>query len=600
MKGKTHPMPGSRWFSKRGRPYNLRVRGLFSLLWKKKGKITAGILILLMIDGAQLVVPLILRKAIDNLAAGAATVGTITTYAFWLVGLALFVAFFRFFWRFFLMGAARESERDLRDRIYAHILRLHSGFFSEARTGDIMALATNDAEAVRMAIGMGVVASSDAAIMGFFSLGAMLWISPSLTLYTAIPLTVTTLVVLFFGKAIFNRFKVVQEAFADITERVRETISGIRIIKAFVQEEGEMRSYQKLNEDYVAKNMSLVRIWGFFWPLVTFFAGSATALVIWQGGAKAIVGYISLGDVVAFMNYLWILVWPMIAIGWVTNLLQRGSASMTRIQELLDTKPQIIEPEKPHRDRIVGRVEFRNLTFSYGEGTEPVLRDITLDLEEGMTLGIVGRTGSGKTTLVSLLPRLFDPPSGTVFVDGVDVREWSLENLRGAIGFVPQEAFLFSATIRENIAFFDPSAPEEKVIGAAKAADIWNEIQEMPNGLATMVGERGVTLSGGQRQRVAFARALIKDPRILILDDTLSAVDFETEERILVNLKAFLPGRTGIIISHRLSAVSDADRIIVLEDGRIAEEGTHARLLDRGGIYAKTWELQQLEREMVT
>lgn len=573
---------------------------MFSLIWKKKGKIALGILILLMIDAAQLVVPLVLRKAIDALAVGAATLGTITGYALWLVGIALFVAFFRFFWRYFLMGAARESERELRDRIYAHVLRLHSGFFSEARTGDIMALATNDAEAVRMAIGMGIVFASDAAIMGLFSLSAMLWISPSLTLYTVVPLALTTLVVLFFGKAIFNRFKAVQEAFADITERVRETVSGIRIIKAFVQEEGEAASYRKLNEDYVAKNMSLVKIWGFFWPLVTFFAGSATALVIWQGGAKAIVGSISLGDVVAFMNYLWIMVWPMIAIGWVTNILQRGSASMKRIQELLDTQPAITDPERPYRGKVRGRIEFRNLTFSYAEGAEPVLRDISLEIEEGMTLGIVGRTGSGKTTLVSLLPRLLDPPPGAVFVDGVDVREWSLKDLREAIGFVPQEAFLFSTTIKENIAFFDPSVPEEKVIEAAKAADIWDEIQEMPQGLNTIVGERGVTLSGGQRQRVAFARALIKDPRILILDDTFSAVDFETEERMLANLRAFLPGRTGIIISHRLSAVADADWIIVLEDGRIAEEGTHAHLLDLGGIYAKTWQLQQLERELVT
>jgi len=573
---------------------------LFSLIWKKKGKIALGILILLMIDTAQLVVPLVLRKAIDALAVGAATLGTLTGYALWLVGIALFVAFFRFFWRYFLMGAARESERELRDRIYAHVLRLHSGFFSEARTGDIMALATNDAEAVRMAIGMGIVFASDAAIMGLFSLSAMLWISPSLTLYTVVPLALTTLVVLFFGKAIFNRFKAVQEAFADITERVRETVSGIRIIKAFVQEEGEAASYRKLNEDYVAKNMSLVKIWGFFWPLVTFFAGSATALVIWQGGAKAIVGSISLGDVVAFMNYLWIMVWPMIAIGWVTNILQRGSASMKRIQELLDTQPAITNPERPYRGKVRGRIEFRNLTFSYAEGAEPVLRDISLEIEEGMTLGIVGRTGSGKTTLVSLLPRLLDPPPGAVFVDGVDVREWSLKDLREAIGFVPQEAFLFSTTIKENIAFFDPSVPEEKVIEAAKAADIWDEIQEMPQGLDTIVGERGVTLSGGQRQRVAFARALIKDPRILILDDTFSAVDFETEERMLANLRAFLPGRTGIIISHRLSAVADADWIIVLEDGRIAEEGTHVHLLELGGIYAKTWQLQQLERELVT
>ncbi len=572
------------------------MRGIFSLLWKKKGKVLVGVFFLFIIDGAQLIVPLILRRAIDNLAQGIATFASITTYALWLVGIALFVAFFRFFWRYFLMGASRESERELRDRIYAHVMRLHAGFFSEARTGDIMALATNDAEAVRMAIGMGVVAAADAAIMGLFSLGAMLWISPSLTLYTAIPLAATTVVVLFFGKAIFNRFKAVQEAFADITERVRETISGIRIVKAFVQEDGEISSYRELNEDYIKKNMSLVKIWGFFWPLVTFFAGSATALVIWQGGAKAITGSISLGDVVAFMNYLWILVWPMIAIGWVTNLLQRGSASMKRIQELLDTEPEITEAARPFRAPVKGRVEFRGLTFSYSEGAEPVLRDITLDLEEGMTLGIVGRTGSGKTTLVSVLPRLFDPPPGTVFVDGVDVREWSLEALRGAIGFVPQEAFLFSATIRENIAFFNPDAPEDSIIEAAKAADIWREIEEMPDSLETVVGERGVTLSGGQRQRVALARALIKDPRILILDDTLSAVDFETEERILENLRAFLPGRTGLIISHRLSAVAEADLIIVLKDGRIVEKGTHEELLRLGGIYGKTWELQQLEK----
>ncbi|MEO0180294.1 MAG: ABC transporter ATP-binding protein [candidate division WOR-3 bacterium] len=576
------------------------MSGIFRLLWKKKWKIATGIFILFAIDAAQLVVPLILRKAIDALAVGSATPGLITTYALWLVGLALFVAFFRFFWRYFLMGAARELERDLRDRIYAHVMRLHPGFFSEARTGDIMALATNDAEAVRMAIGMGIVASSDAAIMGLFSLGAMLWISPSLTIYTAIPLAATTAVVLFFGKAIYKRFKAVQEAFAEITERVRETISGIRIIKAFVQEDGERRSYRELNEDYVAKNMSLVKIWGFFWPLVTFFAGSATALVIWQGGAKAITGAISLGDVVAFMNYLWILVWPMVAIGWVTNLLQRGSASMARIQELLDTKPEIADPQRPHRARVKGNIEFRGLTFSYSEDGDPVLIDVDLSVEEGMVVGIVGRTGSGKTTLVSLVPRLYDPPPGTVFVDGVDVRNWSLEALRGEIGFVPQEAFLFSATIRENIAFFNPDAPEEDVVAAANAADIWHEIEEMPDGLDTVVGERGITLSGGQRQRVALARAIIKDPRIIILDDTLSAVDFETEERILDNLKRFLPGRTGLIISHRLSAVAHADLIIVLEDGRVVEKGTHQELLRIGGIYAKTWELQQLERAAAT
>ncbi len=570
----------------------MALRELFKLLWERKGRVALGLGALLIVDGGQLLVPLLMRAGVDAIAQGRATPGLLARYGLYLVGIALIVAFFRFFWRYFLFGAARDAERQLRDEIYAHILRLHPGFFLKKRTGEVMALATNDADAVRMALGMGVIALTDALFVGLFSLGAMLAISYKLSLYVLTPMLLLAISTRFFGKLIYQRFKEVQESFAELTERVREALSGIKVIKAFAQEPGELGHFEKFNQDYVNKNLRLVKVWGLFQPLMAALAGLGMALVLWFGGRQVIYGQISLGDMVAFAGYLGMMVWPMIAIGLVVNWLQRGVASLRRIKALLVVEPEIKDPPKPYAGPVKGEVEFRDLTLE-ADG-RLILKGVSVKVERGMTLGIVGRTGAGKTQLVQTVPRLVDPPPGKVFVDGVDVRQWKLASLRRGIGFVPQEAFLFSMTIRENIAFFNPDASEEEIIRAAKLAEIWEEIEAMPKGLDTVVGERGVTLSGGQRQRVALARAILADPPLLILDDTLSAVDAETEKAILKNLKPFLAGRTALIISHRLSAVADADWIIVLERGEVIEEGTHRELLEKKGLYWRMWQLQEL------
>jgi ATP-binding cassette subfamily B protein len=566
------------------------MREIVRELWARRWRLLLGISALFIVDGLQLLAPIIVRDAVNDLVAGRSA--SLPRYALYLVAIAIWVFLFRFAWRYFIFGTSRLIEQDLRNRLYAHLLRLPQSYYVQHPTGELMAHATNDLEAVRFACGQGVLMASDALFIMSFSLAAMVGISPRLTLYAFLPLPFLALAVLRFGRLVHRRFQRVQEAFSQLTERVREGLSGVRVIRAFAREEGIEGAFRETNLANVRAHMALVRVQGIFEPTVGFLAGLGTGLILWFGGRGVLAGALALGDLVAFTSYLGMMVWPMMALGSVVNVLQRGAASMARIQKILATEPAIQSPAQPKPLPPSVTMEFRNLTFFYPGAPHPTLREINLSVEEGMTLGVVGLTGSGKSTLVRLIPRIYDPPPGTLFLGGVDVRELSLSELRGLVGMVPQDVFLFSTTLRENIAFGRPEAREEEIWRAAELAGIAAEIRGFPDGLDTMVGERGLTLSGGQRQRIGIARALLLDPPILILDDALSSVDARVEEEILGHLRGVLRKKTAIVVAHRISAVRDCDWIIVLSHGRIVEEGDHNRLLRWGGLYARLCELQ--------
>jgi|UniRef100_A0A7V3JAC0 ATP-binding cassette subfamily B protein len=574
------------------------MKGILKRLWKYKLSIFLGIFSLLIVDGAQLIIPLIIRKSINLIQSGHATMMILGRYALYILGLTLIIAILRFFWRYFIMGTARKVERDIREEIYFHLVKLSASFFNKERTGELMALVTNDTDAVRMAAGMGLVQITDIIVYSTFSLAIMFKISPMLTIYALLPLPLISLLISFSGRLNYKYFKEVQETFSYLTEKIRESIVGIRVLKGFSQVDGQIKDIAVTNEIYFKKNMKLAKVSSLFEPGIQLGATLSFAILLFFGGRKVILNEISLGDFVAFSSYLGMMIWPMIAIGFLVNMLQRGSASMDRIERVLKVEPEIKNPQLPRKVKIEGNIEVKNLTFSYVEG-RPVLIDINFTLRKGQKLGIIGRTGSGKSTLCYLIPRVFDPPEGSIFIEDVDVRYHDLTNLRNAISFVPQESLLFSATIRENVAYGKTDATEEEIVKALKLAEIYNEVMEMPNGLDTLVGERGITLSGGQKQRIAIARAIVKNAPIFIIDDALSAVDAETENRILENLREFLSDKTTIIVSHRVSAVMDADEIIVLEDGKIVDRGTHEELISREGFYKHIFELQKLEEGLV-
>jgi len=567
------------------------MRGIFRELWRYRWRLLAGVLALFVVDALQLIAPLIVLRAVDDLVAG--TGAHLVRYALYLTGIAIVVFGFRFVWRILLFGAGRLIERDMRNRLYAHLLKLSPAYYVEHPTGDLMAHATNDLEAVRRSCSMGVLMASDAVIMISFSLAAMIGISPLLALYAFIPLPFITVAVMGFGRLIHRRFERAQAAFSTLTERVREALSGIRLLRGFAREEGIAGAFSVTNRENVEANLSLTRVWGVFEPMVGLLAGLGAAIVVWFGGRGVLGGTLTLGGLVAFTSYLGMMVWPMMAIGMIVNTLQQGAASMKRLDKIFAEMPDITSPPKPIPLPPSRRIEFRDLTFAYPGTDRPALHDVNLVVEEGMTLGVVGLTGSGKSTLVRLLPRLYDPPPGTVLLGGADIRELDLAELRGQVGMVPQDVFLFSATLRENIAYGRPDASEDEVRKAARLAGLAEEIASFPDGLDTLVGERGVTLSGGQRQRVGIARALLLDPPILVLDDVLSSVDAQVEEAILGHLRGVLRQRTAIVVAHRISAVRDADHIIVLDGGRLAEQGDHSRLVRRGSLYARLNELQQ-------
>ncbi len=575
------------------------LRGLLKHFARYKWAVVAGVVCLLFVDGMQLIIPRIIKSAVDDLTYSTEAHANLLDYGLRIVALAAGIAFLRFFWRFFIIGTSRHIEEDIRNAIYGHLQKLSARYFAANKTGDLMAHAINDLNAVRMACGFGIVAMTDALVLGISAIGFMLALNVKLTLLALLPMPIIALFTLRVGKMLHSRFEKVQETFADLTERVRESMSGIRVVKAYSQEEPELESLAAIGKDYVKKNIQLVRVWGAFFPFIMMLSSMSVVIIIFFGGREVMLGNITTGDLVAFTSYLGILTWPMIAMGWVVNVLQRGAASMGRISKILDAEPEIADRDDARElTDARGDVEFRDVTFSYEEGLDPALADVSFSLPPGHMLGVLGRTGSGKSTICSLLLRVYETARGQVLVDGNDVKELTMSSLRGAIGYVPQDTFLFSDTVRENIRFGAPGAEDDRVTEAARMAGILEEIEEFPNGLDTLVGERGVTLSGGQKQRIAIARALITAPAIVVLDDALSSVDTATEDRIQQELRGALANRTSIVVSHRVSSIKHANEIIVLDEGRVVERGTHDELVALAGLYASIYERQLLEAEM--
>lgn len=575
-----------------------RLRRIWPYLWRyRRGwAIGLGALVLKDVFGATL--PLVVRYAIDSLTAGK-PMRVIGGFALLLISLCLLKGFFQYWMRWVLIGISRDVEYDIRNDLFQHLVKLSPAFFAQNRTGDLMARATNDLNAVRMMLGPGVMYWTETSLTFALAIGVMAWIDWRLCLLAILPAPLVSVTVIFFGRRIHSRYEALQAMFADISSRVQENLSGVRMVRAFAQERFEIRKFENLNRVYIAQSLRLARLEGIFEPLLEALIGLTFLAVLWEGGRQVLQGRISVGSFVMFNTYMSMLVWPMIALGWVVNLMQRGTASLARIGEIQDAIPAIAAPPAPYRpDEIRGELTFEDVEVSYPAGH--ALGPLDLTIPAGSTVAIVGRTGSGKTTLVSLISRLLDPTRGTVRLDGVDLREYDPADVRRVIGMVPQESFLFSATLADNIAFGVERATREEVEQAAALAGLGSDIADFPNRYETMVGERGITLSGGQKQRTAIARALLRQPRILIFDDALSSVDTLTEDRILNGLAHVVEGRTVILISHRVSTVRNADEIIVLDEGRIVERGTHDRLLHIDGYYADLARKQMLEEELET
>jgi ATP-binding cassette subfamily B multidrug efflux pump len=576
-----------------------KAKSSFWILWpyirKYRRLWIAGFVAVALSNIFMLMYPLILRYAVDSLNQKITKTG-LATSAGLILGTTILSGLFRYFQRQTLIVASRMIECDFRNDFFAHLLSLDRPYYDKIPTGDIMARASNDMDSVRNMLGPAIMNMFSTAVTVSLALALMIRLNPRLTLLAMLPMPVITVLVLVLGRKIHDRYTIIQETYSDITARAQENFSGIRVVKSYVQEKAEIEEFSSINKDYIIKNMSMIKIWGMFFPAIALFSGIAVVMILWFGGKAVIAGTISLGTFVAFIAYLLMLIWPMAAIGWVIGLYQRGMASLTRIEEILNARPVVSDGHEILKKRISGKIEFRDLHFSYD--SHEVLKGMNVKIEPGMNVAIIGSTGSGKSTVVSLLMRAYPVPKGMIFIDDVDINDYSLDSIRSQVAPVMQETFLFSETILSNIAFGNRQQNLESAMKWAMTAGLAAEIDEFPQKYDTILGERGITLSGGQKQRAALARALATDPRILILDDAFSSVDTHTEEAILTNLKAQFKGRTSLIISHRISTVKNADLILVISDGQFVERGRHNELLEHGGLYAELYERQLLKEEL--
>ena len=574
-----------------------RLLPLKPYLVRYRKRYVVGFLALVLAQALRVNLPLIIKAAIDSLSRGVAW-NRLLFYAALLLVIALAMAVFQFWMRWILIGISRDVEYDLRNGLFLHLMRLSPRYYTQTLTGDLMSKLTNDLNAVRNLVGPGIMYSASTLVVGLATVGVMLHLDWRLTLLVLAPMPLVSVVVKVFGQRIHDRFESIQEMYSVMTEKVRENLSGVRVIRAFGQEEAEMRQFDGMNRAFVEKNRQLIWITSLMWPGLALLFAIAFMLIMVVGGRHVLSGLISVGTFAAFNVYLLYLIWPIIALGWVMNLLQRGVASLGRLNSIFLARPEIDDRDVPAQPltSLRGEIEFRNLTFNYNG--RPVLKNINLRIPAGKTVAIVGATGSGKSTLVGLIPRLYDASAGNLLVDGVPIRQIPLQVLRAHIGFVPQETFLFSESIRENIKFGTAAASDAEAERAAEISHILPDVRSFARGFDTLVGERGLTLSGGQKQRAAISRAVIRDPRILILDDALSSVDTYTEEKILRHLTEVMAGRTTLLISHRVSTIRNADEILVLHAGEIVERGTHEELLALNGYYTELYNKQLIEEEL--
>ncbi len=568
-------------------------------LRKSYGRIIGGIIMLILVDLIQLIMPKVMQYAIDSLQMRTIDQKGLFWIALLIVAGALAIMALRYFWRILIIGNSFRIERQLRQDFYDHLMGLSQNFFNKSQTGNLMAYATNDLNAVRMLFGMGLIAAMDIVLMTAASFSFMGTINWKLTALAVIPMPLLPLAMGTFGKKMHTTFRKVQASFASMSGSIQESVSGIRVVKAFAQEESELAKIDDVSLNFVKQNISLAKIAGIFHPFMNFVISISVIATLYFGGRAAIRGEITIGEFIAFFQYLNMLVWPMIAIGWIVDMYQRGTASLQRLNEIFVLKPEITDVDAdPSITELQGSIEFRNLSFRYGEKLPWVLKDISAGVDCGETLAIVGPTGCGKTTLIELISRIYEPPEGSILIDGIPVHKIPLKTLRQDIVLVPQDIFLFSESLADNIRLADANAPMEKVYEAARIAQVYDEIMDFEHKFDTVVGERGITLSGGQKQRVAIARALLTDPKVLILDDALSAVDTKTERFILESLIEARRGKTTIIIAHRISSIQHADKIIVLGQGDLLEKGNHASLMAQKGLYYDLYEKQRIRARL--